>query len=223
LSWKTRPRANRVDDGGSARLLSVLDLGVVGVVGDRHERDRSATRHRRHGVREQLSLGDEDAGRARSTDELVGGEEDGVLAGEALVGAADGGVHLDAQVRTARGVVPEGESAVTVKDGGHGGGIGDDPRDVRRRREASDLQGSIGEAAQLVAEVVQIEPAAGVLRDDHHVGDRLAPRQLVGVVLVRSDEHDGPAALGDRWRGRAQPERLGATTSRGVVERQSGR
>ena len=34
--------------------------------------------------------------------------------------------------------------------------------------------------------------AVGVLGDDDDVGDRLAPRQLVGVVLERADEHHRP-------------------------------
>ena len=39
--------------------------------------------------------------------------------------------------------------------------------------------------------------AVGVLGADHDVGDRLAPGQLVGVVLERADEHDRPLVGGD--------------------------
>ncbi len=39
---------------------------------------------------------------------------------------------------------------------------------------------------------VEIDVAVGVLVDRDHVGDRLAPRQLVRVVLVGADEDDGP-------------------------------
>ena len=42
---------------------------------------------------------------------------------------------------------------------------------------------------QLVGEVLDVDAAVGVLADRHDVGDRFAPRQLVGMVLVRPDEH----------------------------------
>ena len=48
---------------------------------------------------------------------------------------------------------------------------------------------TVGVTDQLALEMFEIDVSVGVLVDDHHVGDRLAPRQLVGVVLVRSDEH----------------------------------
>ena len=43
----------------------------------------------------------------------------------------------------------------------------------------------------------QVDPPVAILADRDHVGDRLAPRQLVAVVLVRPDEHDRPLALRD--------------------------
>jgi hypothetical protein len=46
----------------------------------------------------------------------------------------------------------------------------------------------------------RLDVAVGVLVDDHHVGDRLAPRQLVRVVLVRADEHHRPLVGRDRGR-----------------------
>ena len=77
-------------------------------------------------------------------------------------------------------------------------GVGDDPGDVRRRREAADLERAVGVCGRA--------PPRGRPRSmwpsasssiDHDVGDRLAPRQLVGVVLVRADEHDRPLARRD--------------------------
>ena len=41
-------------------------------------------------------------------------------------------------------------------------------------------------------EARQVDPAVGVLADRDDVGDRLAPRQLVAVVLVRPDEDERP-------------------------------
>ncbi len=37
----------------------------------------------------------------------------------------------------------------------------------------------------------------GVLADDHDLGDGLTPGQLVGVVLVRADEHRRPFGVRD--------------------------
>ena len=45
---------------------------------------------------------------------------------------------------------------------------------------------------QLGRQVSQVDVPVGVGADDHDVGDGLPPRQLVGVVLVRSDEHHRP-------------------------------
>ena len=44
-----------------------------------------------------------------------------------------------------------------------------------------------------------VDPAVPVLRDHDEVGQRLAPRQLIAVVLIGPDEHD--RALGHRDRG----------------------
>ena len=46
----------------------------------------------------------------------------------------------------------------------------------------------------------EVDVAVGVLADRDDVGDRLAPGQLVGVVLVRPDEHDRPLGRGIRER-----------------------
>ena len=45
-------------------------------------------------------------------------------------------------------------------------------------------------AVELLREDGQVDVAVRVLGDGHDVADRLAPRQLVGVVLERADEHD---------------------------------
>jgi hypothetical protein len=43
----------------------------------------------------------------------------------------------------------------------------------------------------------EVDLAVVVLRDRDEVRNRFAPRQLVGVVLVRADEHDRPLARRD--------------------------
>ena len=52
----------------------------------------------------------------------------------------------------------------------------------------------VGVAAQLVLEVLEVDAALGVLADGDDLGDRLAPRQLVRVVLVGPDEDHRPLA-----------------------------
>ena len=46
--------------------------------------------------------------------------------------------------------------------------------------------------ASSLVELAEVDVAVGVLADHHHIGDRLPPGQLVGVVLVRPDEHHRP-------------------------------
>ena len=75
---------------------------------------------------------------------------------------------------------------------GDAGGVGDDAGDVRRGRERADLERPVGVLLQLLAQVGLVDAAVGVLADRDDVGDRLAPRDLVGVVLVGTDEHDRP-------------------------------
>ncbi len=70
--------------------------------------------------------------------------------------------------------------------------VAEDAGDVRRGRERPDPERSIGVVEQLGLETRQVDPAVRVLRDRDDVGDRLAPRQLVAVVLVRPDEDDRP-------------------------------
>ena len=64
------------------------------------------------------------------------------------------------------------------------------------------LSGRAANAHELLLEVGEIDVAVGVLVDHDDVGDRLAPRQLVGVVLERPDEHDRALGLGDPARQR---------------------
>ena len=51
-------------------------------------------------------------------------------------------------------------------------------------------------SSKVLAQPVEVDVAVGVLRDRDDVGDRLAPRHLVGVVLVGTDEHDRPFRAG---------------------------
>ncbi len=81
----------------------------------------------------------------------------------------------------------------------HRNRVGDDPGDVRRGRERADQGAAVGMADQLAFEVVEADVSIGVLIDDHHIGDRLAPWQLVRVMFERADEHHGPIVGRDRF------------------------
>ena len=54
-------------------------------------------------------------------------------------------------------------------------GVGDDAGHVGGRGERADLERPVGVALELLAEVVEGDPAVGVLVDGDDVGDRLAP------------------------------------------------
>ena len=134
-------------------------------------------------------------------DELVGRDEDRVLVGE-RVGLPAGRVgertHLDRDVRRRGGEVPERQRAVAVEQDRDRPDVADDPGHVRGRRERADLQRPVGVGDELGLEPLEVDPPVVVLGDDDDVGQRLAPRQLVAVVLVRSDEHDRPLARRDQ-------------------------
>jgi len=68
---------------------------------------------------------------------------------------------------------------------------------------------------QLLLELGGVDVPVGVLGDHHDIGDRLAPGQLVGMVLEGPDEHDGTFLGGDgvadviavvQARGKPDPE-----------------
>ena len=52
-------------------------------------------------------------------------------------------------------------------------------------------------SGESLGEHALVDPTVGVLGDHLDVGDRLAPGNLVGVVLVRTDEHHRPLGLRD--------------------------
>ena len=75
--------------------------------------------------------------------------------------------------------------------------VGQDARDVGRGGEASrSCSGRSAWRSSSASRCAEVDLAVRILVDGHHVRDRLAPRQLVGVVLVGPDEHDRP--LGER-------------------------
>ena len=75
--YKSGP--DRFHDGGGAALLPMLGIGQVAVVVFIDVGDGAATWHRWHPVGEQVPAGDEKARSARTADELVRRDEDGVL------------------------------------------------------------------------------------------------------------------------------------------------
>ena len=79
-------------------------------------------------------------------------------------------------------------------------GVGEDAGDVGGGGEAADPQRPVGVPDQLRVQVGQVDVPVGVRADHDDVGDRLPPRQLVGVVLVRADEHHRPLLGGDPFR-----------------------
>jgi hypothetical protein len=198
LELEHQPGADRLDDRRRAALLAVHRIGEVAVLGLVDVRHRTAAGTRRDGVAQQVALGDQHAGGARAADELVRRDEHRVLCGTVACGVA--AVHLDRDVRPGGRVVPERVRAVAVQQLRDRAGVARDPGDVRRRREAADLARSVGVARQLALEVLEIDVAVGVLADHADLGDRLAPRQLVRVVLERADEHDRPLVERDLTR-----------------------
>jgi hypothetical protein len=109
---------------------------------------------------------------------------------------------------------------------GDGLRVGDDPGHVGGGRERADLQPPVRVAAQLVLEVPEVDTPPRVLADRDHVGARLPPRELVGVVLVGADEDDravqveDPHELVDRagGAGAAEHDRIVGAAVDGAVD-----
>ena len=80
------------------------------------------------------------------------------------------------------------------RDGAH---VADHPGDVGGRRERAQLHRPPGELEQPALEIREVDlPLVGEA-DLHHLGDRLQPGQLVGVVLVGADEDHRPLVAGN--------------------------
>ena len=183
-----------LDDGGGAALLARNRVVQVLVADGVDERHRASARRGRDGVADQVAADDQDAGGLRAAGELVRGQEHRILV---VARARAGGGDLDRHVRPGGGVVPERQRPVGVQQPGDRRGAGQDAGHVGGGREAADQQRPVRVPVQLAAQVGQVDVAVGVLTDDHHLGDGLAPGQLVRVVLVRADEHHRPFRLRD--------------------------
>ena len=90
-----------------------------------------------------------------------------------------------------------------MQHGGDGTAVGQDPGHVRGRRKAADQQRAARETGQLAFEVGQVDMPVGVFADNDDVGNRLTPGQLVGMMLIGPDEHDGTLRFRDP-RGEAE-------------------
>jgi hypothetical protein len=184
-SAKTSPA--RIDSTIAGVPPSSRDRVVEIAVADRvDERHRAAARHRRDLIADQLAAHDQHPGGLRSAGELVRREEDRVLV---IVAVRPGCRDADRHVGPGRRVVPERQRAVSVQQRRDRAGVGEDAGDVGGGGEAADPQRPPGVAIQLAFQVRQVDVTVGVRTDDYHVGDRLAPRQLVRVMLVRADEY----------------------------------
>ena len=202
LSWKASPaRIDSMIAGVPAFLAVLLGVPVQRRLG-RHQRHRAAARLRRHGVLDQALLDHQHAGRARAADQLVRRQEHRVLVGEVAVGpVVPARFIVDVGVGPGGGVVPERQRAVAVQQHGHRAHVRDDAADVRRRREAADLERPVARGAEqrrppACATSMRPSSSSSMTTD---LGQAVAPGQLVRVVLVGADEHHRPRA----WRGRA--------------------
>ena len=175
---------DRFNDSRSATLFPVfwVRMPVVPVRGDITH--GAATHLSGSCAADDRSLDGQDSAAARATNKLMGREKHRV----------DGGVwpvHIDGQIGRARRVVPDRDGAVTfeyLSDARH---IRLNTRDIRCRREAAHNQGSRRVFFERSDQVLLINIAVFVKRYSDHVYLRFSPGQLIGVMLVRANEHQG--------------------------------
>ena len=137
LQLEDESGTDRLQDGRCASFLAMLGVDQVGVVLRVDVAHGSAAGYRGHPVGEEVPADDQHPGCARTAYELVRRDEDGVLV---VMAVGAGRSHLDADIGSRGGEVPERQSSVTVQELGHGGGIGEDACHVRRRREAAQFE-----------------------------------------------------------------------------------
>lgn len=193
LQAEHQARSDRLDDGRGAAFLPGHRVVQVPVARGVHEQHGAAARRGRYAASHQVAPHHQHAGGLRAADELVRGQEDRVLV---VAQARRARPHADRHVRPGRRVVPERQGPVLVQERGHRVGVGQDAGHVGRGGETAD-QRPARVPFQPGAQRGQVDLATPVLADDDGLGDALPPRQLVGVVLVRADEHHRPIAYGD--------------------------
>ncbi len=197
LELEDQPGPDRLDDRRGAALLALHRVVEVAVLGRVDVGDGAAAEDRRDPVAEQLPPDHQHARGAGAADELVRAR--GRPRPCRPADRRRRSVHVDLDVRRRRRRSPR----TTGRRGGAAG---------RRSPVVSETMPVTLEAAEKLPmrsgrpawptssslELAEVDVAVGVLADHHHLGDRLAPRQLVGVVLVRPDEHHRPLAGRDR-------------------------
>jgi len=204
---------DRAHDVRGAALLAMFDVVQIGAAPGMDVAHRASARDGRHWVAQHVAAHREHPRTARAADELVRAEDHGVLVVQ-RVPARTGG-HGDVDVRGGRRVVPTGQGAVRVQQGGDPGGVTEHPGDIARRAEGADPDRPGSVLVQQRIERLERDPTGPVQGDDDHVGERLAPRHLVGMVLVRPDEDHG-AVLGRRAGPALGAESQGDPLSRGA-------
>ena len=102
LEHETRP--DRLDDRRRAALLALLDVIEIAVLGGVDVHDGPSAGNGRHLIVEELFAGDQDARSPRSSDELVGRDEDRVEIGEWIIVRRG---HVDSDIRGCCREVPE--------------------------------------------------------------------------------------------------------------------
>ena len=190
LELEHETRADRLDDRRSSALLAHDGVVEVTVIGRPDIGHGAATHDVGHAIREQLAPHREHTGSAGAADELVRADEHGVLVRERVLRARR--VHLDLDVGRGGREVPERERVVAMQHVGDRAGVREDSGHVRRCGERPDLQRTRRVRDELGLEGGEVDVAVAVLGDDDDVGDRLAPRQLVRMVLEWADEDHGP-------------------------------
>ena len=189
LSWKTSPA--RIDSTiagvpPSSRCAGSVEVAVVLGV---DVRDRAAAGH----VRAPGWSAARVARRARRAcdgpaDELVRREEDRRPCSRA--GRRRRGRPSRSRRRARRPRSPRRTARRAVQQRRDAGGVGDDAGDVARRRRSEPILS--GRSACATSSASSTSPgrcARRRPRDRDDVGDRLAPRDLVGVVLEGAEEH----------------------------------
>ncbi|OPZ80849.1 MAG: hypothetical protein BWY77_00899 [bacterium ADurb.Bin431] len=176
--------ADGLEEAGRAPVLARLDIvheavfsPGIGPV------DGSAAGLVRHPQGVERGVEKKDPRTARSAEELVGTEKDGIQPGQGV-----GRMHVDGDIGGGGGEIDKTQAAVLVHDAGHLVIGGADAGDVGAGGEGADLHLPVAVDAQQAFEIVEIDPALCIRFDHLDIGDAFQPGGLVGVVLHVGDK-----------------------------------
>mmetsp|Transcript_7167 Transcript_7167/g.18563 ORF Transcript_7167/g.18563 Transcript_7167/m.18563 type:complete len:247 (+) Transcript_7167:1132-1872(+) len=195
LQPKHQTTANAFNNGRGTALLPHLRGSFVELLFGSYKGDCASPRNCRYCILEQGTATHQHTWSARTSDELVRGDEDHIFV-QSRVTRVSFVLGVDRYIRSSASIIPSTDAPVLVQKRGDLVRLRHDARHIRASGERADLQRAVFVYFQLRPEVFYVDVTVAIHFDHNDVGDRFTPAYFVGVVLVRT--HKNHWALGRR-------------------------